>query len=145
MEGMADHVARAEVDIDASPRQVWAALTDPEQVTRWMVGTHVTTDWQVGSPITWQGEMDGRTYEDKGEILVADEPSRLSMTHYSPLMGQADEPENYHTVTYELSPEGQATTVVLTQDGNESEEQAEQFSANWQGMLDALKSTVEGG
>lgn len=133
------------MDIDASPQQVWGALTDPEQVTRWMVGTHVSTDWQVGSPITWQGEMDGRTYEDKGEILVADEPSRLSMTHYSPLMGQADEPENYHTVTYDLSPEGQATTVVLTQDGNESEEQAEQFSANWQGMLDALKSTVEGG
>lgn len=145
MEDMADHVARAEVDIDASPQQVWGALTDPEQVTRWMVGTHVSTDWQVGSPITWQGEMDGRTYEDKGEILVADEPSRLSMTHYSPLMGQADEPENYHTVTYDLAPEGQATTVVLTQDGNESEEQAEQFSANWQGMLDALKSTVEGG
>ena len=133
------------MDIDASPQQVWGALTDPEQVTRWMVGTHVSTDWQVGSPITWQGEMDGRTYEDKGEILVADEPSRLSMTHYSPLMGQADEPENYHTVTYDLSPDGEATTVVLTQDGNESEEQAEQFSANWQGMLDALKSTVEAG
>jgi hypothetical protein len=33
--------------------------------------------------------------------------------------------------------------VVLTQDGCESEEQAEQFSQNWQGMLDGLKSVVE--
>lgn len=132
------------METDASPEEVWGALTDPVQVSRWMVGTDVSTDWQVGSPITWRGEMNGRAYEDKGQILVADRPSRLSMTHYSPLMGQADEPENYHTVTYDLSPEGQGTRVVLTQDGNESAEQAEQFSANWQGMLDALKSTVDG-
>ena len=52
-----------------------------------MAGTEVSTDWRVGSPITWRGEMNGTAYEDKGEILAADEPTRLSMTHYSPLMG----------------------------------------------------------
>ncbi len=142
---MADHVARARVEIDATPRMVWRALTDPEQVARWMSGTEVSTDWRVGSPITWRGEMNGTAYEDKGEILASDEPTRLSMTHYSPLMGGADEPENYHTVTYDLSADGDRTTVELSQDGNDSAEQAEQFGANWQGMLDALKKTVESG
>ena len=142
---MADHVARARVDIDAGRRAVWRALTDPGQVARWMVGTEVSSDWQVGSPITWRGEMDGRPYEDKGEILAVEEPTRLSMTHYSPLMGQADEPENYHTVTYDLTGDDDRTTVELSQDGNDSAEQAEQFSANWQGMLDSLKTTVESG
>ena len=131
------------MNVDADPHTVWRALTDPAQVSRWMVGTEVSSDWRVGSPITWRGEMDGRAYEDKGTILAADEPTRLSMTHYSPLMGQADEPENYHTVTYDLAPEGDGTEVRLSQDGNESAEQAEQFGANWQSMLDALKSTVE--
>ncbi len=145
MEGMADHVAHARVEIDATPRVVWRALTDPEQVARWMSGTEVSTDWRVGSPITWRGEMNGTAYEDKGEILASDEPTRLSMTHYSPLMGGADEPENYHTVTYDLSADGDRTTVELSQDGNDSAEQAEQFGANWQGMLDALKKTVESG
>ncbi len=133
------------MSVDAGPQTVWRALTDPDQVSRWMVGTQVSSDWQVGSPITWRGEMDGRSYEDKGEILAVDEPTRLSMTHYSPLMGQADEPQNYHTVTYDLAPEGDGTVVALSQDGNDSAEQAEQFSANWQSMLDALKSTVEAG
>ena len=142
---MADHVARARVEIDATPLVVWRALTDPEQVARWMSGTEVSTDWRVGSPITWRGEMNGTAYEDKGEILASDEPTRLSMTHYSPLMGGADEPENYHTVTYDLSADGDRTTVELSQDGNDSTEQAEQFGANWQGMLDALKKTVESG
>jgi len=110
-----------------------------------MAGTDVSTDWRVGSPITWRGEMNGTAYEDKGEILAADEPTRLSMTHYSPLMGAADEPENYHTVTYDLSAQGDRTAVELSQDGNDSAEQAEQFGANWQGMLDSLKTTVESG
>ena len=101
---MTGHVARAEVIVEEHPSVVWTALTDPEQVRSWMVGTTLTTDWQVGSPITWQGEIDGTPYEDKGEVLEADAPRRLSMTHYSPLMGQEDRPENYHTVTYTLTP-----------------------------------------
>ena len=30
-------------------------------------------------------------------MLTYDEPNVLSVTHYSPMMGQPDEPENYHT------------------------------------------------
>jgi uncharacterized protein YndB with AHSA1/START domain len=141
---MTDHVARAQVDIDAGQDAVWRALTDPDRIAAWMMGAKVSTDWQVGSPITWRGEMDGRGFEDKGEVLEVDEPNLLSVTHYSPLMGEADEPENYHTIVYRLSGGDGPTTVALTQDGNFSAEQAEQFSANWQGMLEALKSMVEG-
>ncbi|MEW1954742.1 SRPBCC domain-containing protein [Terrabacter sp. NPDC080008] len=143
---MTGHVAHASVKVDATPQEAWRALTDPELVSTWMVGTEVSTDWRVGSPITWQGEIDGRPYQDKGEVLEADPPRRLSVTHYSPLMGQEDRPENYHTVTYTITGDGMSggTTVTLEQDGNTSQEQAEQFSRNWQSMLEALRSTVEG-
>ncbi|GAB3881022.1 SRPBCC family protein [Terrabacter terrigena] len=141
---MTGHVAHAKVTVDATPQQAWRALTDPAEISRWMVGTEVSTDWQVGSPITWRGEFAGKPYEDKGEVLEVEEPRRLSMTHFSPLMGD-DVPENYHTVTYTLegSDDGAPTTVTLEQDGNDSEEQAETFSQNWQSMLDAFKETVE--
>ena len=142
---MAGHVARAQVDIAAGRQAVWCALTDPEQVARWMMGAKVSTDWQVGSPVTWSGEMNGTRYEDKGEVLAADPPERLCVSHYSPRMGEPDEPGSYHTVTYELSGDDGSTTLRLTQDGNDSAEQAEQFSGSWQGMLEALKGTVEAG
>ena len=143
---MTGHVARAEVVVEAPPTVVWRALTDPEQVRSWMVGTTMTTDWQVGGPITWQGEMNGKPYEDKGEVLEVEVGHRLSMTHYSPLMGQEDRPENYHTVTYTLTPTRDGrTTLALEQDGNDSQEQADQFSQGWQGRLESRKSAVESG
>ena len=141
---MSDYVATAQTDIDATPERVWSALTEPEQISQYMFGSRVETTWEVGSPITWDGEMEGRPYQDKGEVLTYDEPNVLSVTHYSPTMGQPDEPENYHTLVYTLTATDSGTHLELTQDGNESDEQAEQFGAMWQQMLDGLKAQVEG-
>jgi hypothetical protein len=62
----------------------------------------VSRPFKVGSPITWDGEYDGRSYQDKGEVLTYDETHVLSVTHYSPIMGQPDEPESYRTLVYTL-------------------------------------------
>jgi len=142
---MNDHVAHAEVQISASSQQVWDALTDPDAISRFMFGAKVDTDWEEGSTITWSGEYDGRPYRDKGEILEVVESRRLRMTHYSPLSGEDDVPENYHTLDYRLTDEGESTRLTLDQDGNDSAEQAEQFAANWQTMLDQVKEYVEAG
>jgi len=142
---MADHRAHAETEISAAPAQVWAALTDPEAISAFMFGARVETDWQVGGPITWTGEYDGKAFTDRGEVLQADAPERLRLSHYSPLSGQPDEPESYHTLDYRLSSTDAGTHLTLDQDGNDSEEQAEQFAANWQGMLDQVKAYVEEG
>ncbi len=137
-------IATAAVDVDASRERVWDALTDPAQISAYMDGSQVETDWVVGSPIVWRGEYEGRSYEDKGEVLAFDPPQRLSVTHYSPLAGEEDAPENYHTLVYSLSEaDGGGTHLEFTQDGCDSAEQAEQFSKNWQQMLDGMKESVE--
>lgn len=135
--------ATAHTEIATSPERVWTAMTDPDQVAQYMMGSRVTTDWKPGSAITWSGEWEGKPYQDKGEILAAEPGRLLEVTHYSPLTGDEDRPENYHTMRYELSHAGNGTFVSLTQDGCESQEQAEQFGQNWQGMLDGLKKVAE--
>jgi uncharacterized protein YndB with AHSA1/START domain len=142
---MADHVAHAETEISASPQQVWEALTDPDAISSFMFGAKVETDWEEGSAITWSGEYDGNPYQDKGEILEVVESRRLRMTHFSPLSGDDDVPESYHTLDYRLEDTGETTTLTLDQDGNDTAEQAEQFASNWQTMLDQVKEYVEAG
>jgi uncharacterized protein YndB with AHSA1/START domain len=142
---MEDHVAGATIEIDASPGEVWSALTDPEQIEKYMFGSQVVTDWQPGSPIVWKGEYEGKKYEDKGEVVEIEPERRLKVTHFSPLSGQEDIPENYHTVLYELEKHGQKTRVSLAQDKNPSEQAAEHSRANWEMMLAGLKEVVEAG
>jgi uncharacterized protein YndB with AHSA1/START domain len=140
---MAGHVAEAEVHIIAPAKQVWAALTDPDLISQYMFGSRVETDWKPGSPITWKGEYDGKSYEDKGEVLDADEPRLLRVTHYSPMSGKPDVPDSYHTVAYQLDEHDGTTHVLLTQDNNASTEEVEHSQRNWQSMLEGLKEVVE--
>ena len=140
---MADLVATAETEIDAPPSRVWRALTDPDLIEQYMFGARVVTDWQPGSSIVWKGEYEGKAYEDKGEVLEVVPERRLRMTHFSPLSGADDVPENYHTLTVELEAENGTTHVSLSQDNNKSEEAAEHSRANWDKMLSGLKEVVE--
>ena len=143
---MTGHVAVAETEINASPGRVWNALTDPAQIKEYMFGSRVTTDWKQGSPIVWKGEYEGRKFEDRGQILEIEPERRLKMTHFSPLSGREDAPENYHTLLFELEKAGREKThLSLSQDNNSSEEEAEHSKANWETMLGGLKKLAERG
>ena len=140
---MTGQSATAQTDIEAPRSRVWRALTDPDEIQKYMFGSRVETDWKPGSPITWRGEFDGKKFEDKGEILEVEDERRLKLTHFSPLSGENDVPENYHTLVYELQDKGGKTHVSLSQDNNKSEEAAEHSQANWEKVLAGLKRVVE--
>lgn len=142
---MTGYVATAEMEINATPGKVWDAMTDPDQIQKYMFGSRVTTDWQAGSRIVWAGEYQGKAYEDRGEILRIEPGHLLEVTHFSPLSGQPDVPENYHTLTYELVEHGVSTHVRLSQDNNASAEEAEHSRGMWEMLLRGLKEVVEGG
>jgi uncharacterized protein YndB with AHSA1/START domain len=132
------------VTIDAPRAKVWDALTNPEKVKLYLDGTNLSTDWKVGSPISWKGEWKGQSYEDKGTVLEVETGRLLKNTHWSPMGGSADKPENYHTVTYELKDAGGKTILTLTQDNNATQEEADKMAEdNWGPVLRGLKETVE--
>ncbi|RMI32636.1 SRPBCC family protein [Nocardia stercoris] len=137
MPGFPDAVASTTVA--SSPTRVWAALTDPEQIAQYFFGTRVVTDWQVGGPITWSGEWQGHRYEDRGRVLEVDPPVQLAVTHYSPLTGLPDVPENYHTVTWTLTLESGGTEVTIRQGNNRSEADVAESEKTWNMVLAELK------
>lgn len=133
-------VAVAEIDIDAPAARVWDVLTSPEQLKQLWFGADVKTDWQVGSPITWSGQYEGKSYEDKGEVLAVEPEHLLKLTHYSPLTGQPDVPENYHTLTYTLTGN---THLKLEQDNNTTEDEAKHSQAMWEMLVAKVKEAAE--
>lgn len=136
-------IAIATVTIEAPRARVWKALVTPSQIRQYMFGTTVVSDFRPDTPITWKGEWDGRHYEDKGMILDARSGELLRYTHFSPLAGLPDKPENYHVVTIELSESGSATRVTLSQDNNVDDHARQESEKNWKTMLDSLKRLVE--
>jgi uncharacterized protein YndB with AHSA1/START domain len=136
-------VAKASTAINAPVAEVWDALVNPKKIHQYMFGTNVVSDWKKGSPITWKGEWQGKKYEDKGVILQLERELLIRYSHFSPQSGLADKPENYHTVTIELSPKGTQTVVSLSQDNNLTDQAREHSEKNWEMMLAGLKKLVE--
>ncbi len=132
------------IEIEAPAEKVWEALVTPELVKEYLHGTTMETDWKVGNPITWSGEWKGQPYQDKGEVLAYEPPRMLRTTHWSPMSGTADTPENHHVVTHQLEETGGRTALTVTQSNNQTQEDADSMAEQgWKPILNGLKELVE--
>jgi uncharacterized protein YndB with AHSA1/START domain len=135
--------ANCDVMIDAEPDRVWSALTDSELLGKAFFDTTVESDWREGSPISFSGEFQGKEFHDKGQVMKVAPTHELVYTHWSPLSGTEDTPENYHTVTLHLTPANGGTKLALSQDNVGDEEERKHSEQTWSMMLDSLKKLIE--
>jgi uncharacterized protein YndB with AHSA1/START domain len=135
--------ANVNISIKAPVSKVWDALTKPEIIKQYFFGTDAKSDWEVGGPVTFKGEWEGKTYEDKG-IVTASEPNKLlSYSYWSSMSGKEDKPENYANVTYELTQRENETNLSITQDNIADEKTKEHSVQNWKSVLNDLKKLLE--
>lgn len=85
-----------------------------------------------------------KPYQDKGKVLEIEPKKTLKYTHWSPMAGTEDKPENYHVLSYTLSEDNGTTKLVLTQNNNPSQEEADAMAKKGsQPMMEILKSLLE--
>ena len=130
------HSATATTHIAEPPERVWAELMHPG--ARWVLGANIETDFRPGSPITFEGHFFGRVFADKGHVIAVDRPRLLHFTHYSPLNGLADVPENYHEIRIVLEPDADGTRVTVVQENLDTERHASAAEGHWQDALATL-------
>ena len=131
------------IEITASLMEVWHALTDRETVKKYFFGTEAISDWKVGSTLVFRGEWEGKSYEDKGNILEAIPGEMLKYDYWSGFSGLEDVPENYSLVTYTLEQTVDGTIVYLKQKGFAGEEALADAEGGWTMVLDNLKKLLE--
>lgn len=137
------YVATSTITIEAPTSRVWSVLTDHDAMTEFMFGSDVVTDWTIGGPIVWRGIWEGKEYEDRGRILEFEPGRRLVVTHFSPLSGQEDTPENYHTLTWTLEGETGTTELMLSLDNNASAEEAKHSKGMCDSLVVGVKAIAE--
>jgi uncharacterized protein YndB with AHSA1/START domain/DNA-binding transcriptional ArsR family regulator len=118
--------------IQATPEQVWHALTDAELTGQYW-GHHNVSDWQPGSP--WHHiRTDGSGISDTGGVVLeTDPPRRLVMTMES------------STVTFTIESHEQIVRLTVTHEDLPSDEDLRAVSTGWPAVLANLKSLLETG
>jgi uncharacterized protein YndB with AHSA1/START domain len=139
----ASTIAIATVALRATPERVWKALTDPAEIKQYLFGTTTTSNWKKGGSITYTGEWEGKSYEDKGTIIDIRPNELLHTTYFSSMSGREDKPENYANVIYKITPSDGQVILTIVQDNNKDEKSKEHSEQNWKMVLDSLKKLVE--
>ena len=139
---MADRFSTT-ITINASPAEVWAKLTTPEE---WMgepeMQIEVVTDWKVNSPILIRGFHHAK-FENKGIVLQYDEGNRLSYSHLSNVSRLPDIPENYTILEFELTPSGEGTVLTLNIENFPTEVIRKHLEFFWRGTIFKIKKVTE--
>ncbi|QAY64063.1 ATPase [Xylanimonas allomyrinae] len=130
------HIASASTFVAEPPERVWAELLHPG--ARWVLGANIESDFQVGSPVTFEGHFFGRQFEDHGTVLAFERPRLMHFTHYSPLSGLPDVPENYHDIRILLEPTDGGTRILVEQRNIDTPEHARSSREQWTQALTSL-------
>lgn len=123
--------------IRADRQAVWDAWTQPEQMKRWACPApggvqDVSSDFRVGGAFSLSMKVEDNDYTAFGTYREIDEPNRLVYTW--------DWREEEHAtgetvVTVEFEAQGDATQIVLVQEGFPNAEQTQGHDEGWGGCL----------
>jgi uncharacterized protein YndB with AHSA1/START domain len=128
-----------QIEIDATPEEIWQALTDPIKTQAYYYGTEILSDWQPGS--RWTSESGDELYLE-GELIEVEPPRRIVQTFHVVIEEPAasDAPS---FVTWEVAPLGDGRTRVRLIHEGMGQATRDYVEGGWEHILHGLKDVVE--
>jgi uncharacterized protein YndB with AHSA1/START domain len=145
---VAELIVQDSIEIAAAPSRVWEVLTESEYTRQYMFGCDAISDWRKGSELLWKGSADGKVYV-KGTIVDIEPGRLLRYTTYSPnaFDNYEDKPENYTTVTLEMTASAASTDLSVSQGDFAriagGELRYAHTASTWPGTLAKIKEIAE--
>lgn len=128
--------------LQASPAEVWAALTLPDLTAGYYYGNRIESSFETGAPYAYRNE-DGEV-EIAGVITSVRAQQVLEMTFEARWREDvAAEPSS--RVAFELAPDGPVTRLTLTHEAATGSLVAAETAGGWPYILAALKTLLETG
>ncbi|MFL6709447.1 MAG: SRPBCC family protein [Massilia sp.] len=129
--------------IAAPAEKVFEAITQPELARQYWDHENVS-DWQPGSPWQHIRANDARPVEIVGKVIETTPPRRLIITWAA--ASQADQPESYSRVTFDIEPYPDMVKLTVTHDELEAGSGMHNgVSKGWPVVLSSMKSFLETG
>ena len=142
--------------IDATPKKLWKALTEPAKTKRWWHVAYVT-DWKSGS--VFDVQQSGITIKDPEQVVLESTPySRLSYTwhtfspEWAELNGFDEETrlkfasETRSKVTFEIAKTDHVVRLTVVHDGfDDASNVLDAIGQGWPPLLSSLKTYLETG
>jgi uncharacterized protein YndB with AHSA1/START domain len=132
---------RVEIYIRTSPAELWRAITDPEQTRHYWFGAFNRSDWMPGA--RWTSESESGELYLEGDIVELEEPHRL-VHSFRVVHDAAVSADPSSTVTWEITPMGDACRLVLVHEGL-APATLDYVSGGWEVILSGLKTWLETG
>ncbi len=141
---MSTFTIKKEIFINAPPELVFDALTNADEIVKYFPLKEVVSEWEVGSEVFYKGEINNQEFTDYGVIEVLSRPNKYKYTYWSDNHGTERTPENYLSITYELSRNGDGTKLELEQGNLKSKEMFQMMdTVVWDSLLDNMKNHIE--
>ncbi|MGA2970631.1 MAG: SRPBCC family protein [Acidimicrobiales bacterium] len=118
--------------VATAPMELWAALTEPEELAKWLANAEF--DASVGGAVhlVWPGSG-----EMRGTVQECNVPSLLEYTW--------DESDGSSLVRWEVASSGDGQSTLRLVHSGASKDGAAGFGAGWQSHLEALDVVMSGG
>lgn len=133
------------ITINATPAQVWKALTNPDDVRCW-IAEHIQEieyHWVEGGSILLRGELHGVPYENKGKVLGYEPEKYLSYNYWTTISLLKDKSENYTILEFELIEQENTTLLTLHQHNFATKTMYKHWEFYWMVTLDIFRKYVE--
>jgi uncharacterized protein YndB with AHSA1/START domain len=115
---------------------VWAALTDPDAISDWLM---LTTDFRPELGVEFRMRTQHQSANGgwvEAKVLELDPPRRMAWA-----WGVGDDPPT--TVTFELVAEGAGTRLELTHVGEIDSSLGARFRDGWPGRIELLQAVLK--
>jgi uncharacterized protein YndB with AHSA1/START domain len=131
-----------QIIIQATPEQVWQALTDARFTTQYFPNTAVESDWQAGSDYSHKR---GDAVAFDGKVVVSDRPRRLVQTvhmKFDPaVIGHKE-----ITLSWDIEQMGESCMLTIGHEGSESDRKLfEHLTGHCPHTLSGIKTLLETG
>lgn len=129
--------------IRATRERLFSALTEPDEIVRYLPFKSVESDGCEGGRIIFRGDANGAPFEDIGVIEVHSPPAMFQYRYWSTNHGTAQQAENHLRISYTLTEGGQNVLLNVRHSDIPPGPYHTTMTEVWEDILGGLKSYIE--